>query len=105
MLFGLKEATIRRINSVFEKFPEVEEVILYGSRAKGNFKSGSDIDLVLKGEKISHTTRNKIIGMIDELLLPYSFDIAVLNDISHADLLEHIQRIGKIFYEQEKVTS
>lgn len=49
--FGLNQETISKIQSVFYQFPEIEEAILYGSRAKGNYKEGSDIDLTLKGDK------------------------------------------------------
>ena len=52
MQFGLKQTTIDKINSVFEKYPDVEQVIIYGSRAKGNYRNGSDIDITLKGKEI-----------------------------------------------------
>ena len=78
MKFGLKEEIIDKINSVFVKHSEVEEVILYGSRAKGNFKKGSDIDLVLKGQQLDISLLNKINLEIDDFLLPYSFDISIL---------------------------
>jgi len=53
MKFGLKEEIIKKINGVFEKYPAVDKVIIYGSRAKGNYKRGSDIDLTLFGDRIS----------------------------------------------------
>ncbi|MCW0484384.1 nucleotidyltransferase domain-containing protein [Gaoshiqia sediminis] len=49
MKFGLSETTISLLCSVFENYPEIEEVIIYGSRAKGNYREGSDIDITLKG--------------------------------------------------------
>lgn len=49
MKYGLEEQTLQTIFLIFGKYPEVEEVILYGSRAKGNFKPFSDIDITLKG--------------------------------------------------------
>jgi len=60
MRFGLKPETINKINSVFIKYPEVEEVIIYGSRAKENHRKGSDIDITLKGENLTDKTRSKI---------------------------------------------
>ncbi|MFW5831739.1 MAG: nucleotidyltransferase domain-containing protein [Prolixibacteraceae bacterium] len=54
MNVGLKDETIQKITSVFEKFPQIEKAILYGSRAKGNFKTGSDIDLTLIGEQTNY---------------------------------------------------
>ena len=96
MKFGLTEATIAKINSVFSKYPQVEEAILYGSRAKGDFKKGSDIDLTLKGQGLDLALANKISLEIDDLLLPYSFDISIFDQINNPDLIDHIKRKGVI---------
>lgn len=102
MQYGLKKETVNKINDVFSRFREVEEVILYGSRAKGNFKPGSDIDLTLKGENLKLKILNKISLDLDDLLLPYSFDISIYYQISNADLIEHIERVGLVFYKKKK---
>ncbi len=75
MRFGLTEETIEKINGIFIKNKEIENVILYGSRAKGNYKNGSDIDISLLGENLNSSIIDKIINDIDDLLLPYTFDI------------------------------
>jgi predicted nucleotidyltransferase len=98
MRFGLKEEVIERINGVFRSFPCIDEVILYGSRAKGNFKPGSDIDLTVKGERIDLSTLYKIERELDDLMLPYKIDLSIWSQIDNPDLLEHIQRVGKMFY-------
>ena len=98
MKFGLKEETIKQINSIFAKYPQIEEAILYGSRAKGDFKNGSDIDLTLKGKGLTLAIVNKVNLEIDDLLLPYSFDISILSDISNSDLIDHVKRRGTVFY-------
>ena len=98
MKFGLTEETISKINNIFAKYPQIKEAILYGSRAKGNFKNGSDIDLALKGEELNFSLINQINLEIDDLLLPYSFDISILGQISNPDLLDHIKRRGVVFY-------
>ncbi|MCX6270799.1 MAG: nucleotidyltransferase domain-containing protein [Bacteroidetes bacterium] len=98
MKFGLKDDIIQKIQQVFAAFPQVEEVILYGSRAKGNFRPGSDIDLTLKGEGLNLSVVNKISMTLDDLLLPYIFDLSVFHHIDNKDLLTHIQRVGIIFY-------
>lgn len=100
MKFGLQEITIKRINDVFAKHPQVELVILYGSRAKGNYKNGSDIDLTLHGKSLSHQILLNILGEMDELPLPYKIDISIFDTIDNPDLIEHIQRIGKSFYKK-----
>lgn len=98
MKFGLKENIIEQINSVFEKFPEVQEVFIYGSRAKGNFKDSSDIDLTIKGKNLNHYLLNSLSLELDNLLLPYMFDISDFDKINNADLIDHINRIGKKIY-------
>lgn len=100
MRFGLKEETIEKINSVLSKFPEVEKAILYGSRAKGNFKRGSDIDLTLTGSGLTHQALLRIDNELDDLLLPYHIDLSILENISNPDLIEHIERVGVVFYER-----
>jgi predicted nucleotidyltransferase len=98
MKFGLKKDTISKIVAVFVKYPQVEKVIIYGSRAKGNFKNGSDVDLTLKGPKLSLAVLNKITDEIDNLLLPYTFDVSIYDQISNPDLLDHITGCGQVFY-------
>ena len=101
--FGLRWETIKKINFVFQTFDEIDAVVLYGSRAKGNFKPGSDIDLVLKGERLDLHLLNKISLALDDLLLPYTFDISIYHQINNPDLIDHIIRVGKIFYTKVKI--
>ncbi|MFA6568709.1 MAG: nucleotidyltransferase domain-containing protein [Victivallales bacterium] len=102
MHFGLKDSVVQKICGVFSRFPQVGKAVLYGSRAKGNYKNGSDIDLTLcGGEDLTLNILYKIMEELDELLLPYSFDLSILHDISDPDVLEHIQRVGVTFYEKE----
>ncbi len=98
--YGLSLKIIKEINTVFRKFEEVEKAVLYGSRAKGNYKPGSDIDITLKGKKLNLQLLNKIDIDLDDLLLPYMFDISIYDHISNNDLIDHIQRVGKIFYKK-----
>jgi predicted nucleotidyltransferase len=100
MKFGLKENIIEQINGIFAKYCQVEQVIIYGSRAKGNYKAGSDIDLSLKGENLNLSLVHKIELEIDDLLLPYTFDISIFKQISNPDLIEHINRVGLLFYKK-----
>jgi predicted nucleotidyltransferase len=97
-MYGLETKTLESITNTFSKFPEIEKVILYGSRAKGNFKNGSDIDLTFIGSKLNLTILNKIALVIDDLLLPYSFDMSIFEHINNAKLIEHIHRVGKCIY-------
>ena len=101
MTFGLKEETLMQIRNIIGDFPEVEQVFIYGSRAKGSFRPGSDIDLTFKGNNLNLKILNKISLKIDDLLLPYNFDISVFEHIDNKDLLEHISRVGKVFYQRQ----
>ena len=104
MEFGLKEETINKIIGVFSRFKEVEEAILYGSRAKGNFKPGSDIDLTLIGKELKLRILNNISLELDDLLLPYSFDLSIFHQILDPDVIEHIERVGVVFYKKKSPT-
>lgn len=98
MMYGLKDEVVEAISKIFQKYPEVEKAILYGSRARGNFKPSSDIDFTLQGASLDQTTLNKISWELDDLLLPYTFDLSIYDQIRNFDLLEHIQRVGILFY-------
>ncbi|PKQ69872.1 nucleotidyltransferase domain-containing protein [Raineya orbicola] len=100
MNYGLKVETILAIQQVLAKYQEVEKAILYGSRAKGNYRLGSDIDLTLLGDKLSFDILQNIENELDDLLLPYKIDISLYKQIKNPDLLKHIDSIGKIFYEK-----
>ena len=82
---------------MIQAFPGVERIILYGSRAKGNFKPGSDIDLTLVAPSLTTTELLEIDRAIDELLLPYKVDLSLWHQIDNADLIEHIKRVGVTF--------
>ncbi len=101
MQYGLKKESVEKVIRIFAKYDEIEAVILYGSRAKGNFKIGSDIDLTLKGKGLNLKLLNKISLELDDLLLPYIFDLSIFHHIKQPDLIDHILRVGKFFYTRE----
>lgn len=103
MKFGLKEEIIEQINGVFSKYRQIEKVIIYGSRAKGNYRNGSDIDLTLKGSDLNLSVICQISLELDDLLLPYTFDLSVYKQISNPDLIRHIERVGIVFYELQDI--
>lgn len=100
--FGLKEATIEKICGILAQFPQVEKAVIYGSRAKGNYKNGSDIDLTLYGSQtLTLDVLYKIEQQLDDLLLPYKFDLSIFSQLSDPDFIAHIQRVGLLFYERK----
>jgi type I restriction enzyme S subunit len=98
MNHGLSDATMAKMMGVFARFPEVERVVLYGSRAKGTYKPGSDIDLALFGDDLTPRIRDKIDEALDDLLLPYTIDLSIFEELEHAKLREHIERVGVDLY-------
>ncbi|NHQ60997.1 nucleotidyltransferase domain-containing protein [Chlorobium sp. BLA1] len=98
MMYGLQDETIRKIHKVIALYPQVEQAILYGSRAKGTHKNGSDIDLTLCGTALTTKTLFEISEEIDNLHLPYTIDLSIFSDIDDPGIIEHIKRIGVIFY-------
>jgi len=101
MNHGLTSETVDRIRSVLARFPEVEKAVLYGSRAKGNYKRGSDIDLAVLGPDLNASVLSQINSGLDDLLLPQKIDVSIFAKISHADLIDHIRRVGVVFYEKQ----
>ena len=96
--FGLKESTIQQINAVFSCYPDIEKAVIYGSRAKGNYRNGSDIDITLFGENLTYEQLNRIETQLDNLLLIYTIDLSLFKYIDAPDLIEHIKRVGQVFY-------
>lgn len=103
MMYGLKSETIHAIQEVLARYPDVDKAILYGSRAIGNYRVGSDIDMTLVGDKLNLTTLQKIELELDDLCLPYKMDLSVHKQIQNPELLAHISRVGKVFYSKEEV--
>ena len=102
MLYGLGEQTISKIRGVFAAHPSIEKTVLYGSRAKGNYKPGSDIDLTLYGDALTSRELRDIVEELDDLLLPYQIDLSLFSQIEHEGLKEHIERVGVEFYRREQ---
>lgn len=97
---GLTEEEIAGIREVFSKYQQIEEVLIYGSRAMGNFKPASDIDLTLLGKDIDLSLQTNIEFDLDDLMLPYKFDISIYDKLSNPEFVNHINRVGKIIYKK-----
>ena len=92
-MYGISQNALDKIKSVLFSIEGVEQAILYGSRAKGNFKEGSDIDLTVKGN-LTYDDLVKMSVTLDDLNLPWKIDISLYSQIENRDLLDHIDRIG-----------
>ena len=98
--FGLKKEDIDKINQVFAIYEDIDSVFIYGSRAKGNFKVGSDIDLTIVEDSLTFSMFLEIENSLDDLLLPYKIDLSQKRKITNIDLRTHIDRVGKLFYKR-----
>jgi predicted nucleotidyltransferase len=100
---GLNTATVEKIVGVLALFPAVEEAVLFGSRAKGTHKLGSDIDLSLVGEALDWRTVGRIYDALDDQLLPYRFSLILFDQNTDPDVAAHIKRVGVPLYRRERV--
>ena len=99
--FGLSASTLQKIRHTLAQHHRVQRAVVYGSRAKGTHKPGSDIDLTLHavpGTQIDHRELGDIGEEIDDLLLPYLVDLSVSDHIDNDALREHIERVGRVLY-------
>lgn len=105
--FGLLDTDLETLISILELYPKVERAIIFGSRAKGNFKHGSDVDIALKGAELNFDNLNQIsYHLNEETQMPYMFDVLNYHKISEPTLTEHIDRIGfEIYCRQKKQPS
>jgi predicted nucleotidyltransferase len=99
MKYGLSDRTLNTLDSIFRKYSGIKQVVLYGSRAKGNYQNGSDIDLSLKtDDTFAHKDLLNITGDFEDSDMPYFVDVSIYNNLSNPDLKAHIDRVGKILY-------
>jgi predicted nucleotidyltransferase len=98
---GVTPGEMDRLAAIFAAEPRVSEVVLYGSRAKGTHRPGSDIDLTIKGSALTTGWLMDLSSRIDDLLLPYEVDLSVFDHIDNPGLIEHINRVGKVIFTNE----
>lgn len=99
-MFGLQPQDIARINNAIATIPCIQTAIIYGSRAKGNYHYNSDIDLTIEGDGINSRHLSKLDELLDDLLLPYTFDLSIKAEITNAELVREIEKTGKIFFQR-----
>lgn len=98
-MFGLSRSTVFKIHEVFARYPEIERVIIYGSRAKGTNSVGSDIDLTLITKtELPYQRLLLLQAELDDLNLPYQIDLSVFRELNNPELIDHIKRVGVSFY-------
>ncbi len=97
---GLKESELDLMVKTLSSFKNIDKAIIYGSRAKGNFKPFSDIDLTLMGDTLCQKDIFRLAEVFDESSLPYLFDISNYDELKNPELIDHINRRGIIIFER-----
>jgi predicted nucleotidyltransferase len=97
--FGISEKSYQLLLDTFSQYPEIEQVVIFGSRAKGNYKKGSDIDLAIKGKDCKVETALNISAIVnEELPIPYHIDVINYDTLKHLELKDQIDRVGVVFF-------
>lgn len=99
--FGLTERDMATINAIFSRYPEIGRVLIFGSRAKGNYHAGSDIDLAIMDGAVNPATLSSLQEAFNESSLPYRVDLAHYPKLTRKEFIEHIDRVGVVFYEKK----
>ena len=97
-MFGLENVDLQRIVAIFRQNENIESATIFGSRAKGDFRNGSDIDISIKGVNLHFDDLIEISQQYEKLNLPYKFDVVIYDRIKEDALKEHIRRVGKTIY-------
>lgn len=98
----MSDTAIKSLCVFFEKYGGIQEAVLYGSRAMGNYRSGSDIDITLKtDDSFALSDLWNLKSELEESSLPYLFDVSIFGRLNNANLIDHINRVGKVLYEKE----
>ncbi len=99
MNFGLRDGDLDYIITTIRQFSEIEKAAIFGSRVKGNYKPGSDVDIAVWGHGISFSTLSRLHAILEEESpMPYFFDIVDYSHLQHQELKSHIDRVGKVFF-------
>ena len=99
--FGLSDQTLEIVRSILATCPEIEKALVYGSRAMGNYRTGSDIDITLIGAQLNMDLLFKLVRLFDESNLPYMVDLSIMANINNPNLSDHIERVGQVLYQRD----
>ncbi|MEN0648863.1 MAG: nucleotidyltransferase domain-containing protein [Caldibacillus thermoamylovorans] len=104
-MYGLLEKDMDYLLKALKQFDEIDRAILYGSRAMGNYKKGSDVDIAIQGEKVTEKTIFELDDLLNEVYpLPYFFDIVHFEKLTNQNLIDHIEKNGKVLYVRNEVS-
>lgn len=96
--YGLTKQCIETLSAIFSKYPDILEIRLFGSRAKGTYHPGSDIDMAIMNKGVQSKTIQRVLSDCEDSNLPYSVDLIDYNTLTNLELKKHIERVGVLFY-------
>lgn len=99
-MYGLSEQNLQELRSILSSIPHIEEAILYGSRARGDYKKGSDVDLSIKGSKLTFHDLSLLDDKLYYSYIPYFFDTNSYDQLTNPNLIANINRDGKVVYKR-----
>jgi predicted nucleotidyltransferase len=102
--FGLSQRSIDELHGILSKYPDITKVHVFGSRAKGNYKPGSDIDLAIMNQGLAPRTIARVLSDCAESSLPIVVDLVDFHALTNAEFINHIQRVGVLFYASSSAT-
>lgn len=102
MPYGLTDNEMQILHELFAENEKIEQVILYGSRAKGTYKPFSDVDITIVGKGLTRLDVNRLYAALDESLIPYMFDIFVFDTLKNEIREDHNSRCGIILYQKKE---
>lgn len=97
--FGLSARTVALLRAVLAGYPQIRQAKVYGSRAMGNFREGSDIDIALDAPALPFDAWLQLTNKVDDLMLPWDVDLTLMSQVDNPDLLDHIARVGKVLWQ------
>lgn len=98
---GLRQHDVEAIVNAVKKYKGIKEAILFGSRAKGNYSKGSDVDIAIKGDINFKELSRLNYQLNQESMMPYKFDILQYAKSKNTSLKNHIDRVGIILYKKD----
>ena len=102
MRYGLTDIQFEQIIGIISKYPEIQQALIFGSRADGTNKESSDVDIAIKCPASDTTTIGKLLVDFEESSLPFFFDVVDYNKTENEKLKSHIDMYGVVFFEQER---
>ncbi|MGV6808769.1 MAG: nucleotidyltransferase domain-containing protein [bacterium] len=100
---GLTKPQLNLLFDIFKQYPAIDQVTLYGSRAKGTYHERSDIDLVAHGSLLNRDIIAATLLDLDDSDIPYQVDLQSYHDLNNQKLIDHINRIGLTIYQKETI--